>query len=292
MHHLVFILLVSCTVTDTSAYYENVSRNIIVDNINNINTPLTKHVFKRCKSRVVYYSNTCATFNIIIKSGDVEQNPGPNSKCQTCEKTVRKNQKRCLCDQCLNVSHAACLSKTHIVQSSRLAYSYTCNSCLIHTLPFCSCRDLQAELNISLNTTEIDVEALPDVHLNALANPNSLKLVPLNTQSLTSRFNEFLLTFEKYKFDVITMSETWLKDNHLLLDHVAVPGYDLLYNNRNTSRGGGVGCYISANLNYKRRNDLENVDLENIWVELPGRNKNTRLLVGIMYRPPSLNTAD
>ena len=50
---------------------------------------------------------------------------------------------------------------------------------------------------------------------------NALK----NTQSMVSSFDELVLTIQQYPFDVISMSETWLKDNSLLLQHVTLPGY-------------------------------------------------------------------
>ena len=37
---------------------------------------------------------------------------------------------------------------------------------------------------------------------------------------MVSTFDEPLLTVKEYPFDVITMSETWLKNNELLLQHV------------------------------------------------------------------------
>ena len=70
-----------------------------------------KKKIKRAKSSVIltllYYSNYIATCRIILP-GDVETNPGPGlskPKCQVCDKTVRCNQKRLVCEHCLkNVS--------------------------------------------------------------------------------------------------------------------------------------------------------------------------------------------
>ena len=53
------------------------------------------------------------------------------------------------------------------------------------------------------------------------------------------------------------MSQTWLKNNDLLIKHVTMPGYDMLYRNREEVRGGGVGFYISNNLKYERQKHLE-----------------------------------
>ena len=44
--------------------------------------------------------------------------------------------------------------------------------------------------------------------------------------------------------DVITLSETWLKNNPALLRYVSVPGYSAAFRNRESIKGGGVGAYI------------------------------------------------
>ena len=53
----------------------------------------------------------------------------------------------------------------------------------------------------------------------------------INTQSMTSTFAELSLLVNDYQFDIGGMSETWLKDNSLLLQHVSIPGHELSYTN-------------------------------------------------------------
>ena len=74
------------------------------------------------------------------------------------------------------------------------------------------------------------------------------------------------------------------------MDYINIPGYDLLYNNRETIRGGGVGLYVKQTPTHKRRKDIEEKfqDLEHVWMELPGHNKNSRLLVGVIYRSENM----
>ena len=79
----------------------------------------------------------------------------------------------------------------------------------------------------------------------------------LNTQSMVSTFDEFILTINQFPFDIITLSETWLKDNRHLLDYVSIPGYVNLFRNRDIIRGGGVGIYLRDNIKFKRRKDIE-----------------------------------
>ena len=82
------------------------------------------------------------------------------------------------------------------------------------------------------------------------------------------------------------MSETWLKDNALLLQYVTIPGYSHVFRNRNKIRGGGVGVYLREGISYKRRIDIENMEpnLEHLWLENSGRNKHSKMLLGVLYR--------
>ena len=63
-------------------------------------------------------------------------------------------------------------------------------------------------------------------------NRNRASIAHLNTQCLSSTFDEFHVMLNEYQFDIITMSETWLKDNQKLLDYVDIPGHNLKYANR------------------------------------------------------------
>ena len=62
----------------------------------------------------------------------------------------------------------------------------------------------------------------------------------LNSQSMASTFNEFLSVVNQYPMDVITLSETWLKNNPALLEYAAIPGYSAVFRNRESIKDGGV----------------------------------------------------
>ena len=68
---------------------------------------------------------------------------------------------------------------------------------------------------------------------------------------MVSTFDELLVTIKEYPFDVIAMSETWLKDNPHLLNYVTIPGYSQVFRNREKIRGGGVGFYIREGIMFK-----------------------------------------
>ena len=54
-----------------------------------------------------------------------------------------------------------------------------------------------------------------------------------------------------------------------------------------------MGAYIKETLTYKRRSDIEakELDLEHLWLEFPGRNKHSKLLLGTMYRSERMLTS-
>ena len=97
------------------------------------------------------------------------------------------------------------------------------------------------------------------------------------------------MMLHEYQFDIITMSETWLKDNQKLLDYVNIPGCKLEYANRDNKQGGGVGVYIKEIFTYTERKNIINLDksIEHYWLEVSGINKNSSYLVGIFYQASS-----
>ena len=138
---------------------------------------------------------------------------------------------------------------------------------------------------MSCESSVSDNESVSNEIMDTLKEKSAqLKIMHLNTQSMVSTFNEFQLGINKYRFDVITLSETWLKNNPELLEYVKIPGYQMEYRNRENMKGGGVGMYIRENIKFSRRRDLENLhpDLEHLWIEIPGRNKHSKVLIGAM----------
>lgn len=242
---------------------------------------LQKHFHrKRYTAPILLYNNHVATFQLEL-SGDVETNPGPVS-CTLCAKTVRKDSCQLFCATCKASSHVKC-HKNLTIKTVQKVTVWTCHCCLWSVLPFYNSRTID-----KTSTNHVDAGTI-DHHINTLdANRNRISIAHLNTQSITSSFTEFEAMLMRYKFDIITLSETWLKDNALLLQHVNIPGYKVEFVNRPNKRGGGVGLYIKDNLQFKVRNDINRHDttIEHLWIEV----KNTRkvpFLVGVCYQPSS-----
>jgi len=60
---------------------------------------------------------------------------------------------------------------------------------------------------------------------------------------MVSSFDELLAMIKEYPFDIVTMSDTWLKDNPLRLQYVTVPGYSQVFRNRD--RFGAVALVLT-----------------------------------------------
>ena len=91
-------------------------------------------------------------------------------------------------------------------------------------------------------------------------------------------------------FQIIGLTETWLNDNNM--DCFTLNDHEYFGSNRSNKKGGGgVGLYVSKQLEYKSRNDLDkNVDdiIETRFIEVLNKyGKN--IIIGVVYRPPNSN---
>ena len=168
-------------------------------------------------------------------SGDVHPQHGPAisqvktkykaPRCPQCEKPVQQNHKRLQCCKCFELTHRRCASSHYAnFSSAAMPIEWTCPNCTLSELPFFHSNELVDMPSIYENTSVFD--STLDPHRDAIAmRPKQVSFIHLNTQSMTSTFDELLITVQDYGFDIITLSETWLKDNKHLLDHVSIPGY-------------------------------------------------------------------
>ena len=83
---------------------------------------------------------------------------------------------------------------------------------------------------------------------------------------------------------ILTLSETWLSEN-ICNSLLQIDGYHFERLDRD-EKGGGVGCFIQKNISYIRRPDLEDRELEIMWLEIRLHNHKPKYL-GVVYRPPN-----
>ena len=110
-----------------------------------------------------------------------------------------------------------------------------------------------------------------------------LKFAHLNIHSLVSKMDELRHILKNSPFDVIGLNE--IMCDSIPASELYINNYVLLRRDRNR-HGGGVAVYVSNKFDYKRRDDLNNSNLECLWFELHYPNKSP-VLVGEFYRPPN-----
>lgn len=106
----------------------------------------------------------------------------------------------------------------------------------------------------------------------------------LNVRSLCAAFDLFLDTVIESSFDIIGLSETWLRPN-IPDAGLSIPEYNMVRKDRD-GRGGGVAFYIKTNYKYSVLPvDEGNSSLEQLWISIKIGGK--RFCFGTLYRPPN-----
>ena len=104
-----------------------------------------------------------------------------------------------------------------------------------------------------------------------------MSIVHQNITGLLSNFHSLQeLLFSHENVNILTLSETHIiddtfNDNNNLYE---IPGYSFITRNRVAGKGGGVAMSLKDTISWKRREDIECDDLENIWVEISLNNEN------------------
>jgi hypothetical protein len=114
-----------------------------------------------------------------------------------------------------------------------------------------------------------------DVELNPGPIMTCLNIGHINARSLVNeeKFEEISSFIFQKNFELFAITETWL-NNQISNDDLCIPGFHaIVRKDRPNTRGGGVALYITQSLAFKRRNDLENNNLELLWVEVKYINK-------------------
>ena len=125
-------------------------------------------------------------------------------------------------------------------------------------------------------------------------NNKSLSLFHINACSLNKNFDDLqhLLSSTKKNFDVIAISETRITKQVSLLNNLNLNNYSFEFTPTETSAGGTL-LYIANHLSYKCRNDsniYKKNELESTFTEIVNPKK-SNILVGVIYRHPSMDLA-
>ena len=113
-----------------------------------------------------------------------------------------------------------------------------------------------------------------------------LHFLHINVNSLLSKIDELRDVVGHARPAILGITES--KFDSSVSDHkVNISSYSILMSDRNRY-GGGVACYVRADLCFNRRNVFSN-SIENVFFDLLIPKVNS-LSIGIFYRPPHVNT--
>ena len=108
----------------------------------------------------------------------------------------------------------------------------------------------------------------------------------INVNSLLLKIDELRDIISRTKPAILGITESKL-DSSVSDQEVNISGYSILRSDRNRN-GGGVACYIRADLCFNRRNVFSNT-IEHVFFDLL-ISKVKPISIGIFYRPPNANT--
>ena len=124
--------------------------------------------------------------------------------------------------------------------------------------------------------------------LSRLLNCKGIKTFHQNVRGLFKNIDKLrALVTDFSNMDIITLSETHINTDSFNnnTELYSIPGYTFIHKNRHMGTHGGVGMYISENIKWKWRLDLENNILEGIWIKVFQKHLKG-FIIGTMYRPP------
>eukprot|EP00794_Sanderia_malayensis_P000892 gene892-189_t len=124
--------------------------------------------------------------------------------------------------------------------------------------------------------------------MNSLLGKRGIKIFHQNVRGLSSNINLVSVLLQTFRgIDVLTLSETHIEsdDEHRVFYNIS--GYSFVSRSRKAGKGGGVGVYISDDVTWDRRKDLEVEEIESVWIEIwPCRQHWKGILFSTIYRPP------
>ncbi len=123
-----------------------------------------------------------------------------------------------------------------------------------------------------------------------LITKKGLKIAYLNINSVVSHHEELVALTENQPLDILCLTETKLSS--CIEDaEISLPGFTVAARKDRNRRGGRVMCYVREGLQCKHRRGLDPRDLECVWTEIKPT-KQTKILVGTLYRPPGTPTQE
>lgn len=195
---------------------------------------------------------------IILLSGDIHLNTGPDYPCGKCGLNVHDDDKALCCDKCDKWIHVSCdqyISETiydELVQQPS-SDPWFCADCVVSS--------------ITPNCTQ--------------HHSRYLRRICLNARSLFPKQFALLAFLSVVNVDVIAITKTFL-DYIILSSQLLASDYTIFHKDRNR-HGGGVMVLVRSTIAAVRMLDLE-TNCEILWLKL--LTAPSSFLFGVFYRSP------
>ena len=122
----------------------------------------------------------------------------------------------------------------------------------------------------------------------------NFSILHINVRSIKNKFDEVqhFLTRSDNQWDVITLSETWLKDD--IVKYYELENYNVFASCRRDGEGGGTAIYVNVKYDVIERKDLESSEFEANFVQVKVNSDNIKrsVVIGEMYRPPKTSSSN
>ena len=163
--------------------------------------------------------------------------------------------------------------------------TFLCNQCLFNELPFYNI-DISNESYGNVSDNNIPVPSRVPTNAFDCFKNKGLHLIHINARSMYNKLSEIRIITRETNPAILSITESWLDESHTT-ESISIEGYNIVRRDRKT-HAGGVLMYVRSDLAYNQRQDLQNDNLEDLWIEL--YLKHTKpIYIGTCYRAPRNN---
>ena len=218
-------------------------------------------------------------------------------RCKVCGHKINKKAKSC-CTSCWK--DAMPFAKSDDYERNKLKGNFDISSSNIDSSD--STENLMNQLNKLNSEEEIENETIINCKYMSIDDLNSLELnqnnksfLHLNISSLPYHIDELRTVLSQCKspFDVIGITESRIRKDKTLYTDISLDGYSHEHQPTESSAG-GVLIYLSNDINYKCRDDLniyKSKELESIFIETLSTNCEN-FIIGCIYKHPKMSIAE
>jgi len=282
---IIFLLAISEELNEKrKSHINKIGKNeIILDNNFSLKCDTLLHQYKLyALSKLKYKNHETFCKYLLLLSGDIELNPGPDFSCAICKKSIPLRYRVLCCHNCKSWLHKKCanISETQYksIKMKDTEFYFDCHKCnYAKEMPFFQEEYLEENPeNVTLKEQDIT-----DFEEFKVFEKRGLHFIHLNINSILPKIDELRLIAFKSHAAVIGITESKIDDT-VLDGEIMIDGYIPIRSDR-TRHGGGVICYIREDISFNKI-ELKS-DIEHIFLDLLLPNTKP-ILIGIIYRPP------